>query len=124
MKQNWVKKAIGVIISLTMVFTSAVPVTEQNLLASSVPYEDIKSTNGGRFSRQTMKNNSAVITVEALTEGSFRTSVVEMDKYITTTSAGESWYSGAAGDEITMENGTAGTNVFRDISMTGKNNPR
>lgn len=107
-----------------MVFTSAVPVTAQNLLASSVPYEDIKSTNGGRFSRQTMKNNSAVITVEALTEGSFRTSVVEMDKYITTTSAGESWYSGAAGDEITMENGTAGTNVFRDISMTGKNYPR
>lgn len=118
------KRFAGLVLAGVMILSSAVPANAQvavgeaagqNAVARAAQYEQI--TSGSATDRSTqlpMSGDRAVITVEVISsDGSFRTSVVDGDKYITTTTDGQSWYSKADGSPISHENGTAGGNVIQ-----------
>lgn len=83
--------------------------------ARNAAYEEIVSgTATERSTQVSLSGDRAVITVEVISaDGSFRTSVVGGERYITTTTDGQGWYTGVTGDEIYYENGAAGENVVQ-----------
>lgn len=117
------KRFTGLVLAGVMVLSSAVPANvpaataqaaEESASPRAAAYEQITSgSSSERSTTLSMVNNRATITVETTLAGSFRTSVIDGNKYITTTSGGEGWYAAAEGDSIYYENGGAGENVIQ-----------